>query len=213
MLSEKVFNNNCYILTNFSDSNNPLFTSKEEVENFKFRVKSKIGSLVEIMAWSFHTDHYQILACIKSREEFESFYKQKHNSPDMLNTEIPESYLILSQEMSNIQSGYAKWFNHRHKRYGSLFGRRYTKILLETKQEVQQVVQDMNNGKKIWDFEKLWSYVWNFLKEQYKQFQIMDTSKGLYGEGNGLVKCWFPGFLRFSEWDLRGRYEPSIISG
>lgn len=208
----RTFNEACYILANFSDSNNPIFTSQEEVQNFKERVKAKLGDLVKILAWSFQTDQYQILVYIKSRSCFEAFYKEKHKSSDLKSEEIPESYLILSQEMANIMSGYAKWFNFRHERFGSLFGRRYTKILLETDQEVKEAIDNMNKGVKLWDFKKLWSFVWNFLKEKAIDLGILDTSKGMYDDGGVQQYCWFPGFLRYSEWDLRGRYVAPAFS-
>ncbi len=208
MIVPKTFNECCYILTNFSNSNNPIFSCQEEIENFKRRLEEKLKGIAEILAWNFQTDHYQILIALKSRSCFEEFYRIKHEMPDLEGEQIPESYLILSQEMANVQSGYAKWFNFRHKRFGSLFGRRYTKVLLETKNEVETAVQNMNEGKRLWDFEKLWSYIWNFLEGRMKELGLIDTSSKMYVEGDVQLKCWFSGFLKYSDWDLRGNYIP-----
>lgn len=208
MVVSKTFNECCYILTNFSDSNNPIFISQEEVDNFKKRIQEKLEGLVEILAWSFQTDHYQLIVYLKSRDAFEEFYREKHKNQDILSVDIPETYLILSQEMANVLSGYAKWFNFRHERFGSLFGRRYTKILLETEDDVKMAIQEMNAGKKIWDFQKLWSYIWNFMKRMEKDFQVLDTSAKLYKEGVEGLCGWFSGFVRYDNWDLRGRYNP-----
>jgi hypothetical protein len=180
----------------------------EEVQNFKERIQKKLHGLVDIMAWSFRTDQYQILVYLKDRESFETFYRDKHKRPEMKSSEIPESYLILSQEMANIMSGYAKWFNYRHKRFGSLFGRRYTKIYLESEEEVKDAISALNSGRKLWDFEKLWSFIWNFLREQLDEKLILDTSRGMYAGGERMMNCWFSGFVRYQEWELRGRYVP-----
>lgn len=208
MIVSKILNECCYLLSNFSDSNNPIFVSMEEVQNFRKRIQEKLHGLVEIMAWSFQTDQYQILVYVKDRESFEMFYRDKHKRPELLSSEIPESYLILSQEMANIMSGYAKWFNFRHQRFGSLFGRRYTKILLETEEEIERAITELHSGKKLWDFEKVWSFIWNFLKEKLDEYLIVDTSRGIYEGRNGLLNCWFSGFVRYQDWNLRGRYHP-----
>lgn len=208
MVVPYTFNGNCYILTNFAGSNNPFFTNQEEIDNFKGRIEKNIGELVEILGWSFRSDHYQIMVSLRQREVFEMFYREKRDDLNIVEESIPESTYILSQEMANIQSGYAKWFNHRHERYGSLFGRRYTKILLESKEAVKEAVDKINEGNAIWEFTQLWSYLWNFVKERKVFKDFRDTSLMMY-EGSGTrIKCWFSNFLSFEDWDLRGNYVP-----
>lgn len=202
---------NCYLLTNFSDSNNPLFTCKEEIEDFKKRVIDHLEEIAEIIAFGFHTDHYQLLLVLKSRIDFEEFYRKKKEDPNIDVTEIPESTYILSQEVANISSGYAKMFNAKYKRFGSLFGRRYTKILMESKEEVEKIVKDINGGKELWDFDKLWSFIYNFMKRELGFEKIMETTRAIYDGGYGAIAAYFPGFLHYDQWDLRGNYVPSRL--
>lgn len=201
-------NNNCYLFTNFANSNNPIFTNPEEVNNFKERCEAHLSSLVEILAYSFHADHYQLIIVLKERKTFEEFYRKKKKNPELEDLEIPESTYILSQEMANLQSGYAKMFNHKYKRFGSLFGRRYTKVLLENANEVEKKVQELNEGRIIWDFERLWSYIYNFIKRDLGMETIVITTKEIYDGGCSAVGAMFRGFLDYRKWHLRGSYVP-----
>ncbi len=199
---------NCYLFTNFSDSNNPMFTDNEEIENFKLRAVVQLEKIAEILAFGFHTDHYQLVLVLKSREDFEEFYKLKKNDPTLKVEEIPESTYILSQEIANICSGYAKMFNSKHERFGSLFGRRYTKLLIESKEEVKKVVDEVNGGKVLWDFKRIWSFIYNFLKKEFGIDKMVKTSKVIYDGGCAGLSAIFPGFLHYRQWDLRGSYVP-----
>lgn len=201
-------NDNCYVLTNFAASNNPIFMDEEEVENFKNRLSKHLDKLVHILAYSFHADHYQILVSLKNREVFEEFYKNKMGDPDLPEIEIPLSTYILSQEMANIQSGYAKWFNYRHVRYGSVFGRRYTKILVETEEELKEWVEKLNDNKVLWSFEELWSYTKNFI-ERIEWIKKITISSSLEYNCEKIIKSTISNFIRISDFlSMRGQYVP-----
>jgi hypothetical protein len=199
-------NNNCYVLTNFADSNNPIFQSEIEVENFKLRINEKLKELVEIISFDFSNDQYQMLVSLNSRNSFVSYYRSKHSDIEIEEAEIPESTYILSQEMANIQSGYAKWFNHMHKRFGSVFGRRYTKILIQTEEELKDWVRRINDHILFWTFEDFWSYTKNFLKKNLKLLRLKISSGILYKEnlkgGDQQLSC----FINIDDYFLRGRY-------
>lgn len=210
-------NGNCYVLTNFAAANNPVFMDESEVNNFKQRVNEKISALCEILGFNFHADQYQIIVAIKNRETFISYYKEKMEDPEMEEWDIPASTYILSQEMANIQSGYAKWFNFRHGRFGGVFGRRYTKILIRDEQELKEWVKDINENKIIWNFKEFWSYVKNFLK-RIKYLKKVSVGSGvLFSDGKKGVDSKgkrqrqkdpiLTNFLLLSEFLLRGRYQ------
>lgn len=166
-----IMNGNCYVISSFADPNNPLFTTDEEIEDFKLRVERQLGSICEILGYAFHADHFQILVTIKERESFIEFYNEKYET-ELDGEEIIESNYIFSQQMANLLSGFAKKFNFIHKRFGSLFGRRFTKILIESEEEIEFWVQKMNRADRLWSFEKLWSYLWNFAKMVKKSGKI-----------------------------------------
>lgn len=199
---------NCYLLTNFADSNNPMFTDKTEVADFEHRLYIDLPEIAEILSFSAHYDQFQLVVVLKEERAFQEFYRKKKNDPELDVLEIPEPTYILSQVISNVESGYAKKFNKKHKRYGSLFGRRYTKVLLETKDEVEETINAMHEGKKVWDFERIWSYVYNFLKKALGLNEVIKTTRVNYEGGCEAISAVFPGFLPLSIWQLRGSYVP-----
>ncbi len=136
------------------------------------------------MGFSFHSDHYQILLYIKDRATFVDFYNQKHDT-ELKDEQIQDSTYIFSQQIANVLSGFAKKFNFIHKRYGTLFGRRFTKILLESEEEIQVWVEKMKRAERLWDFDKLWSYMWNFVKRM-KKLKKMKIGVGIKTEAEML---------------------------
>ena len=206
-------NENCYVLTNFSDSNNPMFIEEVDERNFKGRIDEKLSVLCEILGYTFHNDQFLILVVLRDRATFVNFYREKKDDMEISEEEVPESTYILSQEMANIQSGYALWFNKKYKRYGSLFGRRYTKLLIETEESLREWVNRMKDYVRFWDFEEFWNYVMRFVNRLKKLEKIRRgvswvtrTELECSGVGERMV-----GALSLEEFSLRGRYVPKPL--
>lgn len=199
-------NGNCYVLTNFAAANNPIFRSEEDVENFKGRLNKHLSALCEIMGYSFHVDQFQIIVSLKERAVFEAFYIKKMLKKGIDDFVIPESTYILSQEMANIESGYAKWFNFKYGRYGVVFGRRYTKDLINDEVELEEWVEKVNKHKVYWSFEEMWSYIKNFVERLEYLRKIAVSSRDLYGDKT-LVDKHLSNFIRFRDFLLRGSYK------
>lgn len=206
-------NGNCYLLTNFSDSNNPMFMSEEDIDDFIKRIEKHLSPLCEILGYTFHNDQFLILVVLRDRETFVGYYLNQKEEDYQENALIPESTYILSQAMANLQSGYALYFNRKYKRYGSLFGRRYTKVLLETEVAIADYMTAMKNYVKFWDFEKFWNYVMNFVNRIKKLVKLAKgvswkTKADLEG---GLSGDLVLGALSLEEFKLRGTYVPSPL--
>lgn len=202
-------NDNCYVFTNFADSNNPLFTCEEEVKNFKERLNEHLKDLCKIICFNFSSLEYQILVSLNKRKYFIDFYRKKYGDEGIGEEDIPESTFILSQEMANIQSGYALWFNYRHRRFGSVFGRRYTKILIQTEEELKLWVEKINGSILFWDFSELWSYINNFLRRMKNGERININSSKLYNSSKATKDAILRSFVRLDDYLLRGPYNCS----
>lgn len=201
-------NGNCYVLANFAASNNPIFMNDIEVNNFKQRVDTHISTLCEILGYYFTSDHYQIIVSLKDRQTFIDFYRKKMENPDLEEIDIPPSTYILSQEMANIQSGYAKWFNFRHVRFGSVFGRRYTKVLISSEEELKEWVNSVNNKKPMWSFGAFWSYTKNFV-QRIKKLKKVDVSSAILYE-SGIIDAIISSFILLEKFLERGPYLPNL---
>ena len=127
-------------------------------------------------------------------------------APEMKLEEIPLSTYILSQEMANIQSGYAKWLNHRHQRFGSVFGRRFTKVYIEDEQSLKSLIGEVNGRKRFWDFEEFWSYIYHFVRGEMGLEEVEETSGcGVRGVESFAARG-LENFLSPQEFYLRGPY-------
>jgi hypothetical protein len=112
--------------------------------------------------------------------------------------------------MANLQSGYALYFNRKYKRYGSLFGRRYTKVLIETEEVLAEWVEKMKRYIKFWDFEPFWNYVQNFVNRMKKLVKLARSvcwrTREEIERGDLVV-----GALSLEEFNLRGTYVPNPL--
>ena len=199
-------NENCYVFTNFADSNNPLFTCEEEVDNFKKRINEHLKEICEILCFNFSNMEYQMLVSLNKRKDFVEFYRKKYENDQIKEQDIPDSTFILSQEMANIQSGYALWFNYRHHRFGSVFGRRYTKILIKTEGELKEWIEKINGSILFWSFSEMWSYVFNFLRQMKNAEKISINSFKLCDVSKSSKDCILESFVRLDQYLLRGSF-------
>ncbi len=82
---------------------------------------------------------------MKTREEFINFYRKKHKNENIDEFLIPESSIIYSQEMANLQSGFVKHYNWVNDRVGALFYRRYQKQLITSEEELISTIERLKN--------------------------------------------------------------------
>ncbi len=134
--AKHVFEGAIYLLNNISVARNPLFRNQESIERFKEKADIYLSPICNILAFAFNDNQWQLLVQMKSREDFINFYRKKHKNENIEEFLIPESSIIYSQEMANLQSGFAKHYNWLNKRVGALFYRRYQKQLITSEEEL-----------------------------------------------------------------------------
>ncbi len=145
MIAKHIFEEGIYLLSNTGVARNPIFRNKDNYERFREKTLVYLEPLCEILAFAFHDNQWELVVKIKSRSEFEAFYKKKHQLDFIENFLIPESAFIFSQEMANLQSGFVKHFNWLNNRVGALFYRRYQKELIESEGELIIVINRLNH--------------------------------------------------------------------
>ncbi len=147
MKAKHVFGGHVYLINNFGVALNPIFKDQQDLDFFREKFNHYLGSICDLIASSHQINQFQYLIKIKERPILEAFYRAKkkakrkntaHDLYDLSSEDIPESYLIFSQEVSNWLNSVAKKFNFRHDRKGGLFGARYGKELIESEDELNR---------------------------------------------------------------------------
>ncbi len=107
MIAKHIFEDGIYLLSNTAVARNPLFKDKDNYDRFKEKSFEYLNPLCEILAFAFFDNQWELVVKMRFRSEFEAIYKKKHQIDIIENSLIPESAYIFSQEMANLQSGFA----------------------------------------------------------------------------------------------------------
>ncbi len=165
MKAQHVFGGHIYLISNYGVARNPIFKDVEDLNFFKDRFDHYLGEICDVLASSHQINQFQYLVKIKERNRLEEFYvkkkalKKTNVSHDIYNPkadEIPESYLIFSQEVSNCLNSVAKKFNFRHNRRGGLFAGRYSKVLVESESEMNEWISRLSGLETLVNFDEEW---------------------------------------------------------
>ncbi len=165
MKAKHVFGGHMYVISNFGVARNPIFMDQQDLKFFKEKFEEYLSPICEVHVSNHQINQFQYMIQIKERSVLEFFYiekmksKKKNISNDLYEpngVEIPESYLIFSQEVSNFLNSVAKKFNFRHGRKGSLFGDRYQKILVESEEDMRMWSDRLENMEALVEFEGEW---------------------------------------------------------
>ena len=204
METQHLFEDRIYAISNASGAKNCLFKSREDIKYFQEKLDHQLSSICNLIAYSFKADEYVLLIRLKSREEIADFYRKKKGRGLMLDDLIPPSSYIFSQQMANLQAGYAKHYNWKYKRSGSLFCSRFARELIESEEEMIMWVDKINN---LYEFRARLDY-WK--SDRYKALvkvgvkwkeRMLNCSFGAYARGEQ------SGMACFSLWtkiDLQG---------
>lgn len=214
MKVKHVFGGHIYLISNYGVARNPIFKEKSDVEFFKENMNKYLGEICDIYAYAHDTNQFQYLIKVKERPVLESFFFKKqaineknisHNLFGLKAQVPPDSYLIFSQEVSNCLNSYAKKFNFKYKRKGSLFGDRYQKLLVESEDEMEMWIEKLNNLEKLVSFSEDWQV------KQHYDFgnENGECSSGVYYEEGGLANehCVFDNFIMWITNNMRGCFD------
>lgn len=214
MRVKHVFEDQIYVISSFGVARNPLYKDNKDVELFKEYMESYLSEICHIYAYSHQENCFHYLIRIKERSKLETFFFRKqrdkkknisHNIYDIKAKLPPESYLIVSQEVSNCLNAYAKRFNHKYNRKGGLFGDRYRKHLVETAEEMEEWLERLNNLDVRIEFSEDW---------KVKEGIILENEGGRLSSGMLYEVLWdralqsvFRNFVYCRIEDLRGYFK------
>lgn len=148
MKVKKIFPERLYVVSNFAVARNPIFSDQKLCLRFLKKLEKYLAPVCHILHYNLDDNQFQLIIEIKGQEVINEFYRKKKNEPDLKNEEIPAATKIFSQQMANLQASTAIHFNRKYKRLGALFARRFSKILIETKEDCKIWIKRMDDMMK-----------------------------------------------------------------
>jgi putative transposase len=157
----------------------PIFLSPKEYKRFL-----QLIDYYRFFDLSISFSHFSRL-CLKDKKEFKNNLKEKQVEIFAFCLMPNHFHLLLRQEkeggiaktLSNLQNGYAKYFNIKHKRSGSLFQSMFKAIRIETDEQLLHVSRYIHLNPsssylvKIKDLSKYpWSSLLDYLKNKSSSF-------------------------------------------
>ncbi len=206
METKHIFEDAYYLISNKAVAKCFLFGDDKDCVRFKSKIDQHLSPLCDILAYGLGHDEFQLVIKMKSRKEIEDYYVSKFASDITASETIPETTYIFAQAMANLQSGYAKFFNFKYFRDGGLMKGRYSRLLIESENQLNRMI-DRVNGMLV---SKHRNVIWTFRRKE----------RGL---GLGLIinnvkrssyRCYEEGedselrsFVKAGSIDLRGRFD------
>lgn len=109
-----------HIYTRANSNNDLLFKEKENYPFFLKKYNQYLTPLFQTFCYCLLPNHYHFLIKVKESEKIFEYQAEKHYK--YLKNELKINDFI-KQQISNLHNSYAKAFNRKYKRRGSLFQR------------------------------------------------------------------------------------------
>ena len=158
MKTQHLFEEGYYLIRNKSVAKCFLFKDEYDCNRFKEKIDICLSPLCDVLAYGFLQDEFQMVVRLKSREVFEAYFQEKYEKVIDRVEVIPETTYIFAQAMSNLQSGYAKWFNYKYERDGGLMAGRYMRELVENEKDLDTLIEEINGLVKKVKRNSIWTF-------------------------------------------------------
>ena len=159
MKTDHVFGNHIYVISNYGVARNPIFSSRVDLKTFEELAQKYLSPVCDILSSGYSYNQFQFAVRVNPRNKIEDFYRIKYKDKikdNLLSVIIPETYIIFSQQVSNLLNAYVKRFNKKYNRIGGLFASRYRKILVESENLLAQWVAKLRDSIPQFRFSRKW---------------------------------------------------------
>ena len=160
METTHLFEDAYYLVGNKSVAKCFMFKDENDCQRFKTKIDYHLKPLCDVIGFGLLKDEFQLLVKLKSREVFEDYFVKRYEYRPESGNVIPETTYIFAQAMSNLQSGYAKYFNYKYERDGGLMCGRYFRELVESEEHLDELIcsmhklQEQTKRNRIWTFRR-----------------------------------------------------------
>lgn len=145
-----------YVITNHAVAKNHLFKDKHYCTYFIRGVKKYLSSICELVSYSLDGDQFNLIFKMGTRSDFREYYIRKKKSQGKEVGVVPLSTYIFSQAMANLQASMAIHLNRKENRTGALFARRFSKIEIRTRIELENWLDKFARLIKVHQYEGRW---------------------------------------------------------
>ena len=212
MKTRHLFEERVYLISNAAEAKNSLFRSSDDCKLFQAKIDTYLSPICDILAYNFGVDEYTLVVNLKSRAEIEDFYKVKKGKKMLQDDLIPPSTYIFSQQMANLQSGYAKHYNYQYDRSGSLFCSRFVRELITSEESAWDWISKIGMSYEFRPRRHYWR------SDRYKALQrsgadfgkdILYSSAEAYGSKG--LRSGLRSFVVCEKKHLQGRFNKPLI--
>ncbi|MBL7925202.1 MAG: hypothetical protein JNL88_13450 [Bacteroidia bacterium] len=120
-----------YLLSNIGNSGEEIFLGEENYDYFLQGLSFVSEGLFDVLGYCLIPNQFHVYIKVRSRERVLKQYARYKRIPEQRVELISgEISLFISRMLANFLNGYAKAFNNRHGRKGSLFREHFRKIPL-----------------------------------------------------------------------------------
>lgn len=208
MKTKHLFEDAYYLISNKAVAKCFMFRDEIDCERIKTNIDKHLSPIIDVLAFGFTHDAFQLIVKLKSRKIIETYYRSKYGERMEVDNFIPESTYIFAQAMANMQSGYVKYFNFKYERDGGLMKGRYDRRLIESVDELEKLRAVIHAMEIPQDRSAIWTFrrKGDGFRFDYAVDEGGRSSKLCYEEGKvevGTLKC----LKLFNEYDVRGHFD------
>ena len=133
-----------YHLSNIGNTGEDIFLTEDNYEYFLDKFFQKSKGVFDILGYCLLPNQYHLIVKVKPVIVLKrTCAKRKYLNSRRLNFEKRNVPKFVSQIMANFLNGYAKAFNRREGRKGSLFRENFRKVLLEGDEVVKEAIAEI----------------------------------------------------------------------
>lgn len=119
--SEPLICNSYYHIYNHAVGKENLFMERENYIYFLTKFGEYISPVCRTYAYCLMPNHFHFLIQVKEKQDVEAFFKELKKDKDEVDDREPDLSKFVMQRFSNFFNAYAKAYNKKYERKGSLF--------------------------------------------------------------------------------------------
>lgn len=186
--------NRTYVITSHMVARNNMFFKVYYCQRFISQFYKYLSPLCELVSYSFSAYEFTMVIKTFDRNSFVDYYKLKQIRKGKEIGLVPESTYIFSQAVANLLASMAIHFNRKEGRTGAMFARRFRKVLISSKGELEKWIRRIHNKQETHRYGKRWQWKVKRRRQKGSGKPWFWNSVGIFGKqgasGRMELKKW-----------------------